>query len=653
MSSRSNPDPTIVPLQDLSRWFAAGGPLSSVIADYIPREQQIEMAECVAEALEEGGVLVAEAGTGTGKTFAYLVPALLSGRQVIVATGSRNLQDQLFRRDLPRLLQSMRRPLKIVQLKGRGNYLCHYRLRQTTESSLFRDSEEHQALERIHRWLPSTDTGDIAEVADLAEDWWGWPVVTSTEDNCLGQDCPFVADCFVLKARRRAQEADLVVANHHLLCADWSLRAEGYGALLPEAHTVIVDEAHQFAETAARFLGEAVTSRQLQELIRDIAMELQKAELAVPQAQSLLHQARQQVAAVQAAFSEGPGRAASTGLPPAAAQSLFRLAEDLHRLREQLSPLAGASQGLDNTWQRCARLHSRLHQWLQEERVGWVHWFEAGRKRFALHATPLEVGDSFHAYRKILGRAWVFTSATLSVAGSFDHFLHQLGLASGEVSTRIWPSPFDYGRQALLYLPEGMPPPSAPDYTTRMVAAARPVLAASGGRAFLLFTSHRALLEAAELLRDSPHPLLVQGQAPKAVLLERFRRLGNAVLLGTASFWEGVDVPGPALACVIIDKLPFASPGDPLCQARLARLRSQGLDPFTAWQLPSAVIALKQGAGRLIRGHRDRGVLMICDPRLTGRSYGRVFLDSLPPMPRTTNLEEVIGFFGSHEDSSD
>ncbi len=635
--------------QGVADWFAADGPLARVVAGYAPRGAQVEMAVAVAETLAHGGILVAEAGTGTGKTFAYLLPALLSGKQVIVATGSRNLQDQLVDRDLPRLRQALRRPFRVVPLKGRGNYLCHYRLQQSLDGDLFRDEADRRALARVRRWASATAVGDIAELAELPEDWPGWPRLTSTEDTCLGQDCPFVADCFLLRARRKALEADLVVVNHHLLCADWALRQEGYGSLLPDADAVIVDEAHQFADTAARFLGETLTARQIQELMRDVVTEMRQARLAAPPVRTALAELQGAVRQALAAFAGGPGRGAAAELPPAAEAALATVDAALAALAEALGPLAGAEAGLTRCCERAERLAGRLRDWRDGDREGWVRWFEAGSRRFALHATPLAVGGAFAGYRKRFEAAWVFTSATLSVAGGFGHFLAQLGLAEDEVDCRIWPSPFDYRRQALLYLPPGLPAPAASDYTRRLIAAVRPVLEASGGRAFLLFTSHRALNEAAALLADLPWPCLVQGQAPKAVLLARFRELGNAVLLGTASFWEGVDVRGPALSCVIIDKLPFASPADPVCQARLASLRDRGYDPFPAWQLPAAVIALKQGVGRLIRDAGDRGVLVLCDPRLKERGYGKVFLDSLPPMPHTTDPKEVERFF-LHED---
>ncbi len=631
-------------MQEIAAFFSTTGALSKAIGNYQPRQAQVEMARAVARVIAEGGILVAEAGTGTGKTFAYLVPALLSGRQVIVSTGSRNLQDQLFLKDLPLLRKALDRPFQLAQLKGRSNYLCHYRMQQTLEADLLRDDQDRADLAKVRQWMVMTRVGDIAEFDGLPEHWWGWSAVTSTEDSCLGQNCPFISDCFLLKARQRAHRADLLVINHHLLCADWALREDGLGELLPRTQAVIVDEAHQFAETAARFLGDNITSRQLQELIRDCAVEQQQAGMVTPAATQALQELHLALNQVQNQLGQVPRRGMGADLD--GVFPLATLQESLTRTVEALVPLAGASEGLELCFQRAQTLKERLAVWLAGDKPDWVRWFEIGKRSFALHATPLEVSASFAGYRKASEAAWIFTSATLSVAGKFDHFLNQLGLAAPSVKTKVWESPFDYANQALLYLPPGLPEPSASHYTAEVVAAARPVLEASGGRAFFLFTSHRALQEAAALLSDSlPFPLLIQGSAPKAVLLDRFRKLGNAVLMGTASFWEGVDVRGSALSCVIIDKLPFAALGDPVFQARLASLRRRGHNPFLEYQLPSAVIALKQGAGRLIRGMEDRGVLMLCDPRLMNKSYGRVFLASLPPMQRCRELEQVRKFF--------
>ncbi len=603
------------------------------------------MAEAVAEVIAGGGVLVAEAGTGTGKTFAYLLPALLSGKQVIVSTGSRTLQDQLCLKDLPLLLRALQRPVQVAQLKGRSNYLCRYRLEQFLTQTLALDEGDKDALGGIRRWAFTTTVGDIAEMSELAESWWGWQALIATEESCLGQNCPFIGDCFLLKARRRAQEADLIVINHHLLCADWALREDGLGEVLPPAEAVIVDEAHQFAEVAARFLGIGISARQIQELLQDTVLELHQARLALPSVQQALGRLRQKLLKVQTEFAQAPVRGGEDELKaqPSLGLRLAELQASLAELAGHLEPLAGASSGLERVFKRSCKLKERLETWLSGVREDWVRWFDRS-PQFALYATPLEVGAAFAEYCKARS-SWVFTSATLSVAEGFAHFLGQLGLAGEEVKTCLWPSPFDYARQALLYLPPGLPLPDSPAYTAYAVEAVRPVLQASGGRALFLFTSHRALAEAARLLGDLPFPLLVQGQAPKAALLARFRELGNAVLLGTGSFWEGIDVAGEALACVIIDKLPFASPADPVVRAKLASLRREGRAPFSSYQLPAAVIALKQGAGRLIRGSQDRGVLVLCDPRVTEKPYGKVFLKSLPPMRRTRELREVERFY--------
>lgn len=641
-------------MPDLKGFFSADGPLAQVIENYLPRQAQLEMAQAVARTMANSGILVAEAGTGTGKTFAYLLPSLLSSAQVIVSTGSKNLQDQLFFKDLPVLLKTFKLPRQVTQLKGRGNYLCHYRWQQTMQADFLRQDQDITNFERVQQWLTTTEVGDIAEMAELPENWSGWLSLTSSEDSCLGHQCPFIGDCFLLKARRRAQTADLLVINHHLLCADWALRQDSLGELLPPAPTVIVDEAHQFAETAARFQGDSVTSRQLRELLQDTVKEQQQAALGAPVVRLHLQRLQESLAHCQQSLAGMPPKGLGADLEQL--PELARLQARLTELAEALAPLAGASEGLESCWQRSRLLRQRLGEWLGGDKPDWVRWYEAGPRYFTLHSTPLAVADSFVEYRqRDRPGAWIFTSATLSVAGKFDHFLKQLGLAEETVETRLWVSPFDYARQALMYLPPSLPTPNSMDYTSQVVDAAVPVLEASRGRAFFLFTSHRALQEAASRLeRALAFPLLVQGSAPKNVLLARFRKLGNAVLLATASFWEGVDVQGSALSCVIIDKLPFAALGDPLFQARLASLRRHGHNPFLDYQLPAAVIALKQGAGRLIRGQKDRGVLMLCDPRLTQKNYGKVFLDSLPPMERTGDLSRVEAFFeGCDENSGD
>jgi ATP-dependent DNA helicase DinG len=626
-----------------ARALGADGPLARRIAGFGPRPDQQAMAEAVAGALENAGVLFVEAGTGTGKTFAYLVPALLSGRRVILSTGTRTLQDQLFHRDLPLVRGALGLPARVALLKGRANYLCLHRL-ETAEAD---GSPAHERqLPRIRAWAARTAHGDIAELGAVPEDAPVWARVTSTVESCLGHECRFFAECHVMKARRRAQEADVVVINHHLLAADLALKERGFGDLLPGADAVIIDEAHQFPEVAAGFFGTGVTYRQLIELARDACTEHQQEAGDMPaiaaSAQALEVAAQ---ALVRALGADQHAALQALRHRPGVESALEALSAALCRLHESLAPAAVRGKGLEACARRASELAERLasfgHAYDETQQVPWV---ETRTRSFALHLTPLDIAASMRAHMQRQRCAWVFTSATLAVGESFAHFAARIGVE--EFTSLRLDSPFPYERNALLYVPDGLPDPASPEHTPAVAALAHAVLQASRGRAFLLFTSHRALREVAQRLEGRvDYPLLVQGSAGRAELLDRFRRLGNAVLLGTASFWEGVDVRGPALSCVIIDKLPFASPGEPVLQARLEALRARGGNPFMQEQVPHAVIALKQGVGRLIRDQYDRGVLVLCDPRLLRRPYGGVFLRSLPPMPRTCRLEDVQAFF--------
>jgi ATP-dependent DNA helicase DinG len=633
---------------DLRGVFGSTGLLAQRISAYCPRQAQLEMAQAVQRAIHDRSNLIAEAGTGTGKTFAYLIPAITSGRRLIVSTATKNLQDQLFHKDLPIVREALSVPFQAALLKGRNNYLCLYRLENALAFRAGHARIEAAAIEHIRRWSNTTRSGDIAEVSHVPESSPVWPAITSTVDNCLGQDCPSFTDCFLVKARRRAQEAEVLVINHHLLWADWALKNDGFGELLPEADVIVVDEAHQFADIAAQFLGLSLSSRQLSELANDIVLEQSKDARDQPQ---LVHDAEKLELAVNDlrwAFGPEPRREAWTAVEHDALviERLNVLRSQLLALAEALQPAAVRGKGLESCWKRCAELERRLQSFREEEGSCAVRWFETHKRGFCLSRTPLEIADEFGKFHRSRRAAWIFTSATLSVAGRFEHFSASLGLADAE--TRSWESPFDYRQQCLFYLPKDVPEPATADYTAAVVRAALPVLKASRGRAFMLFTSRQAMLEAAALLpKQLEYPLFVQGSQSKAVLLEQFKRAGNGVLLGTASFWEGVDVRGPALSCVIIDKLPFASPGDPVLSARLEGLKKSGRSPFGAYQLPAAVIALKQGVGRLIRASEDRGVLMLCDPRLVSRPYGKVFLNSLPPMRRTRLLSAVEEFYRS------
>ncbi|MCE3001830.1 MAG: ATP-dependent DNA helicase [Xanthomonadaceae bacterium] len=624
------------------------GPFAREVEGFAPRAVQQEMADAVERAIAEGGELVVEAGTGTGKTFAYLVPALLSGKRVIVSTGTKTLQDQLFHRDLPRVREVLGARLKTALLKGRANYLCWYRMDQTVKEGTLPNRADVALLSRVRAWAARTASGDIGEVEGVPEDAGLWPRVTSTAENCLGAECPFFDDCFVVRARRAAQEADVVVVNHHLLFADLAIKREGFGEILPGAHAFVLDEAHQIPELAGQFFSQSVSGRQLSEMEADALREAATASGAKAALEELGRNVERGVKDLRLAMERLPRRGAWDKVREGedVARWLGVLRAALAKLSEVLGGMAERSEGLSACAARAVDLEVRLERLCKAPEPGWVHWYEASERGFVLSATPLDVAGPLKDFREQSRAAWIFTSATLSVAGRFEHFTQQMGLEHPH--TLSLPSPFDYERHALCYLPRGLPDPKASDYTDRVVAAVRPVLAASRGRAFLLFTSHRALKRAAELLVDLPFQLFVQGTRPRATLLDEFRASGNGVLLGAASFWEGVDVRGDALSVVVIDKLPFAAPDDPVLEARLSAIREGGGNPFAEVQIPAAAIALKQGAGRLIRDVDDRGVLMLCDPRLLGSNYGRLFLACLPTMPITRDLAEVEAFFGAH-----
>lgn len=626
--------------------LGADGALARNIPGFRPRAQQQEMADAVARCLADRTQLIAEAGTGTGKTYAYLVPALLAGGKVIVSTGTKALQEQIYHRDLPLVRDALQTGGRIALLKGRANYLCAHRLGLAELEGRFATREQTAQLQRVLAWAEGTRTGDIAEVTDIPEDASIWPWVTSTSDNCLGQECPKLGECHVMQARRAAQEADVLVINHHLLCADMAIREGGFGEVLPGADAFIIDEAHQLADIATQFFGLSVSSRQLTELARDsIAEHTREAgDMAdIPAAAAALEAAvREFRQALPSEPRRGPWREQSGRQTVCVA--LARVQAALSELQTVLELAASRGKGLENCHARAQALMPRLQELSGAANDDYVHWYETYIHAWVLHHTPLDIAGPLKQSMERLPAAWVFTSATLTVNGEFNHYVRRLGLFEAE--TTRWDSPFDYPRQAVLYVPKGVPDPADPTYTASVVEAAWSAIQESRGRAFLLFTSHRALQEAARLLEGRrEYPLLVQGTLQRSELLRRFRELGNAVLLGTGSFWEGVDVKGPTLSLVVIDKLPFGMPDDPVLAARIDASREGGGNPFMEIQLPAAVISLKQGAGRLIRDQDDRGVMMLCDPRLTTKSYGRVFLNSLPPMTRTREISVVQRFF--------
>ena len=638
---------------EYGRLLGPDGPLARVIDGFESRREQQLMADWVGETLAGRGLLAVEAGTGTGKTFGYLVPALLSGRQVIISTGTRTLQDQLFNRDLPTVAQALGRPVRIALLKGRSNYLCLHRLELAESIPALPGVPAPNArmIGRIRRWSRETRTGDLAEVASLKDADPVRGAVTSTRENCLGTGCPAFGRCHVVSARRVAQAADIVVVNHHLLLADLVLKDGGFGELLPGAEAVILDEAHQVPEIAAQFFGREFSARQAAFLARDAHAELARLGLAGSAP-------RERLAALESSLGEAVVALAGTKervdwaeVPDAFVAALEGLRDALSQAASELAALDPEDAGLRACALRAGRLAESLTGIADAGGDEGLRWVDSGRGSFTLSFTPFEVAERLGELFRAQGGAWIFTSATLAVGDDFSHFLGRVGAPAAQ-AVRI-ESPFDFESQARIYLPKGLPDPASRDYTARVVEAAHPLVEAAGGRTFLLFTSHRALAEGARLLASRPgfrerYPLLVQGDGPRESLLARFRELGNAVLLGTASFWEGVDVRGDALALVVIDKLPFAPPEDPLLKARLEGIRRRGGNPFHEFQLPQAALALKQGFGRLIRDREDFGVVMLCDPRLRTRGYGRTFLASLPPAPIVTGEDEATGFLRRH-----
>ncbi len=604
------------------------------------------MALAVDSAIRGSENLVVEAGTGTGKTLAYLVPALLSGRRIIVSTGTKTLQDQLFHRDLPNVSGAIGRPADTVLLKGRANYLCLQRL----EIARFEPGPDAAVVSLIEKWRQRTRSGDVAEVEGVPEDSSVWSRVTSTTENCLGAQCDFYSSCHVVAARQAAMEADIVVVNHHLLLADLVLKEEGFGELLPGCEAVIVDEAHQFPDTAQAFFNQSLSSRVLQSLADDLRQAALKAMPPARDAGELTDRLLKAVADTRLVMPREQGNKPWDELAARLDTHISAMILVLDDVIDWLGRQDESMLPLRRCMERARAASDSLEKISGGDETSGLRWVGMTRHGFSLNYTPVEVAASLQPLLEAQGCSWVFTSATIAVGDDFSHFCMSTGLQ--DPVTLSIPSPFDYANNALLLVPDSLPAQDASNYTGAIVELLLPLLQASQGRAFLLFTSHRALREAADHLRnaDVDFPLLVQGEAPRSRLLEQFASLSDPVLLGAASFWEGVDIRGDDLVLVAIDKLPFASPGDPLLKARLEAVRRRGGNPFTDLQLPQAILGLKQGVGRLIRDFDDRGVVVVCDPRLYSKGYGRSFLKSLPPFTQTRDVGRAAEFLSRSRD---
>ncbi|EGQ7686122.1 TPA: ATP-dependent DNA helicase [Vibrio parahaemolyticus] len=631
----------------IAKTFSSDGALGKAIPGFQARQPQIDMAEAVSSAIKEQSQLVVEAGTGTGKTFAYLVPALLSGKKVIISTGSKNLQEQLYHRDLPLMVNALGFYGQVALLKGRSNYLCLDRLSRQMVESHTNESDPTllTQLVKVRSWSSETKTGDLGDCEDLPEDSMIIPTITSTNDNCLGKECPSYADCFVLKARKRAMDSDIVVVNHHLFLADLAIKETGFGELIPEADVFIFDEAHQLPDIASEYFGQSVSSRQIHDLAKDIEIAYRTEAKDMRQLQKVGDKLLQSAMDMRIVLGEpgfrGNWREAMQS--ESIKRELVRLTDSLDLAIDVLKLALGRSQLLDTAFERANLIKGRIERVCDVDITGYSYWYDTSPRHFTLHITPLSVADKFHEQIEIKQGAWIFTSATLAVSGDFKHFTDRLGLKPKQQFSL--PSPFDYEKQARLCVPRYLPEPNSPGLADKLVRMLAPVIEENDGRCFFLCTSHSMMRELGEKFREVLDlPVLMQGEMSKQKTLAEFMELGNALLVATGAFWEGIDVRGDALSCVIIDKLPFTAPDDPLLKARIEDCRLRGGEPFAEVQIPDAVITLKQGVGRLIRDQKDHGALIICDNRLVTRDYGGTFLGSLPPIPRTRDLERIKAF---------
>jgi len=629
-------------------FFGRGGRLAAALEGYEERPAQQRLSEAVERTLRDGGLLLSEAGTGTGKTLAYLYPALELGRRVVVSTGTKNLQEQLVGKDIPLLARALGRDLSVAVMKGRGNYLCLLRFRSFAQAGTFRRLDEVPMFRAVEAWAPRTQTGDRSEIAELPDSADFWREISAASENCIGQSCPDFDACWVTQMRQRALDADLVVVNHHLLCADLAVRESSYGEVIPPYDALILDEAHLLEDVATQYFGLQVSSHRLEELTRDVERELKAAALDAREVLSEVESLRHRSERFFRQLAGGAGRRLGPDwMTSRVAEESKALLLRLDGLRTALLAVPERPEVLNGLAARAQSLREDVAFVLRADDDGHVYFVETRGRAVFLRATPIDVSGLLRERLFDNVRAVVLTSATLAVDGSFAYVRSRLGLEDLDAEELQLASPFDFGEQALLYVPRHMPDPRSADFAERVADEVLRLLETSRGRAFVLFTSYANMNAVAERIAGQlPFPLLIQGEAPKAVLLDTFRQTPGAVLLATASFWQGVDVVGEQLSCVIIDKLPFASPSDPIVSARIERLRNHGGNPFGEYQVPVAVLTLKQGLGRLIRTGSDRGILAVLDSRLVGRAYGRRFLESLPPARLVHDLDAVARFFG-------
>ena len=637
--------------------FAPGGPLSTALEGFEARPGQLQMAAAVADVFADGGVLLAEAGTGTGKTLAYLVPAILSRQRVLVSTGTKNLQEQIFFKDLPVLKDSLGVPFTAAYMKGRGNYLCLHRFDALKAGPAIRSREDAIAIECIDEWSRETETGDRAEMDDLPEDLAFWPDIAATSENCIGAECPQFNDCFVTKMRQRAAESDVVIVNHHLLCADASVRQSAFGEVIPSCRYAIVDEAHQLEDVATQYFGRMVSNYRCDDFARDVDRAIASRQIPDPDAADALRDdvdnvrdaARLFFGALQMLRFDGrTGAESRTRVRPAqlerAADDATMLVRALEAVEATITLTKDLPEDVLALGRRAAELRDDVAFLVRADDPGHVYYLDIRGRGVFLRASPIDVADIIREMLLDRMQATVLTSATLTVDGRFDYVRGRLGVRRA-LEARL-ASEFDYTRQAILYLPKKMPDPRSPQFVVEAGREVIDILRRTRGRAFVLFTSYANLRQVHQLASaEIPYPILVQGSAPRSALLRDFRSTPNAVLFATSSFWQGVDVVGESLSCVIIDKLPFASPGDPITSARIEAINDDGGNAFAEYQIPLAILALQQGLGRLIRHRQDRGVLAVLDPRLRTMGYGRRFLASLPPAPVTQDIESIDKFF--------